>query len=143
MEPIENLKGTFWEQSKIRKKKSSPPSSPPQPKLKRKNKIKALWGHAESSYWLHENFYFQNCLSPFLAWANDPIINWGYLFIYLISKWQPKWVWHVGALRNHAYNGVHFQLEINRLPLSFLLPTWWKWSHAFVIKCSFFHKTSY
>jgi hypothetical protein len=26
------------------------------------------------------NFSFQNCSSPFLAWANTPIINWGYLF---------------------------------------------------------------
>jgi hypothetical protein len=23
----------------------------------------------------------ENCSSPFLAWANTPIINWGYLFV--------------------------------------------------------------
>ncbi len=34
MKPIGNLKGTFWEQRKIRKNTS--PSSRPQPKLKRK-----------------------------------------------------------------------------------------------------------
>jgi hypothetical protein len=38
--------------------------------------------HAEPSHWLHEISVFQNCLSPFLASANTPIINWGYLFIY-------------------------------------------------------------
>jgi hypothetical protein len=26
--------------------------------------------HDEPSRCLHETFYFQNCLSPFLAWAN-------------------------------------------------------------------------
>jgi hypothetical protein len=36
--------------------------------------------HAEHSHWLHEILFFQNCLSPFLAWANSPIINWGYFF---------------------------------------------------------------
>jgi hypothetical protein len=51
----------------------------PNPKLKRK-KIKALWVHAEPSHWLHEISMFQNCSSPLLAWANTPIINWGYLF---------------------------------------------------------------
>jgi hypothetical protein len=38
--------------------------------------------HAEPSHWLHEISVFQNCLSPFLASANTPIINWEYLFIY-------------------------------------------------------------
>jgi hypothetical protein len=38
--------------------------------------------HAEPSHWLHEIFIFQNYLSPIVAWANNPIINWGYLFIY-------------------------------------------------------------
>jgi hypothetical protein len=52
---------------------------PPNPKLKRK-KIKALWVHAEPYHWLHEISMFQNCSSPLLAWANTPIINWGYLF---------------------------------------------------------------
>jgi len=41
MEPIGNLMGTFWEQRKIGKN-SSPPSPPHKPKLKKKNKIKAL-----------------------------------------------------------------------------------------------------
>jgi hypothetical protein len=44
-------------------------------------KIKALWGHAEPSHWLHEISMCQNCSSPFLAWANTPIIVRGYLFI--------------------------------------------------------------
>jgi hypothetical protein len=29
--------------------------------------------------WLHEISMFQNCLSPFLAWANTPIRSWGLL----------------------------------------------------------------
>jgi hypothetical protein len=49
------------------KKSSSPPSPPPHPAFPL-----AAW-----------NFYFQNCSSPFLAWANTHNINWGYLFIYL------------------------------------------------------------
>jgi hypothetical protein len=34
---------------------------------------------AEPSHWLwlHEISMFQNCLSPFLARANTPIVNWG------------------------------------------------------------------
>jgi hypothetical protein len=36
--------------------------------------------HAEPSHWLHEISMFQNYLSPVLAWANNPIINQGYLF---------------------------------------------------------------
>jgi hypothetical protein len=31
--------------------------------------------HAEPSHWMHEIFYFQNCSSPFLAWANTTIMN--------------------------------------------------------------------
>jgi hypothetical protein len=40
--------------------------------------LSACWAFPLAAW----NFYFQNCLSPFLAWANTPIINWGYLFIY-------------------------------------------------------------
>jgi hypothetical protein len=32
------------------------------------------------------NFYFQNCSSPFLTWANTPIINWGHLYINIVFK---------------------------------------------------------
>jgi hypothetical protein len=31
------------------------------------NMMGKIW---EPSHWLHEALYFQNCLSPFLAWAN-------------------------------------------------------------------------
>jgi hypothetical protein len=68
------LNGTCWEQRE--NEKNPPPlSPPPHPKLKRK-KIKALSVHAEPSHWLHEISIFQNSSSPFLAWANTPIINW-------------------------------------------------------------------
>jgi hypothetical protein len=35
--------------------------------------------YAEPSHWLHEIFYFQNCLSPFLAWAKYPHYKLGVL----------------------------------------------------------------
>jgi hypothetical protein len=63
-------------------KKSSPhPSSALPQTWKKKNQgtLSACW---EPYHWLHEISLFQNCLSPFLAWASNPAINWGYLFIY-------------------------------------------------------------
>jgi len=63
-EHSENLIGTNWEQPE---NKNSPP---PQKKAKASYKVFSL---------ATQNFYFQNCLSPFLAWANTPIINWGHL----------------------------------------------------------------
>jgi hypothetical protein len=85
--------GNHWElegnmfRTKEKWKKSSPPLTPPSKtqNLKEK-KIKALWVHAEPSHWLHEISIFQNSSSPFLAWANTPIINWGYLFHLWISS---------------------------------------------------------
>jgi len=80
-EPDGNPLGTWrehvWEQRNFFKKSFCPP---PQTW---KKKIKALWVHAEPSHWLHEISMFQNCSSPFLAWANTPIINWGYLFDFI------------------------------------------------------------
>jgi hypothetical protein len=48
----------------------------------------------EPSHWLHEISILQNYSSPFLAYANTPIVNWGYLFIYLfvfflLLFWSP------------------------------------------------------
>ncbi len=38
--------------------------------------------HAKPSHWMHEiSIFKKNCSSPFLAWTNSPIINWGYLLI--------------------------------------------------------------
>ncbi len=42
--------------------------------------------HAEPSHWLHEISISKNYSSPFLAWANTPIINWGYLYFIGIYK---------------------------------------------------------
>jgi hypothetical protein len=50
------LKGTCWEQ---RKNGRNPPPHTPHPKLQRKINQGTL-----------TDFYFQNCSSPFLAWAN-------------------------------------------------------------------------
>ncbi len=80
-----NLLGAHWELEKEHvgnkgKKKKIPPL--PHPKLKRK-KIKALWVHAKLSHWVHKISMFRNRLLPFFAYANNCIINWGYLiFIY-------------------------------------------------------------
>jgi len=76
-EHIGNL-GAYWEPDgkKGKRKKCPPPNF-------FFLKIKALWVHAEPlAAW---NFYFQNCSSPFVAWANTPIINWGYLFCVIFS----------------------------------------------------------
>jgi hypothetical protein len=43
--------------------------------------------HVEPSHWLHEISILQNYSSPFLAYANTPIVNWGYLFIYLFFSY--------------------------------------------------------
>ncbi len=83
-EHIVNLIGTHWElegnilgtKGKIKKILSPPP---PNLKLLGK-KIKSLWVHAEASHWLQGISMFQNCSSTFLAPANTPIINGGYLF---------------------------------------------------------------
>jgi hypothetical protein len=68
-------------------KKSSP--HPPNPKLKRKwhqGTLSACWAFPLATW----NFYFQNCLSPFLVWANTPIINWGYLLNSLVLRPYPE-----------------------------------------------------
>jgi hypothetical protein len=74
-EHIGNLMGTHWELegNKGKMKKISPPP----PHQHEREKIKALSVHAEPSHWQHEISMFQNCSSPFLAWANTLIINRG------------------------------------------------------------------
>jgi hypothetical protein len=47
-------------------------------KKKLRHFLSACWAF---SHWLHEISVFQNCSSPFFAWANTPIMNWGYSFI--------------------------------------------------------------
>jgi hypothetical protein len=93
-EHIENLMGTHWELERNmlrtcweqRKNEKNPPPQPRHLKLKRE-KIKALWVHAAPSHWLCMKFLFTKPFltifspSPFLTWANTPIINWGYLCI--------------------------------------------------------------
>ncbi len=84
-EHIGNLNGTCWEQRK---------NIPPYPKLKRKKNHLALWVHVKPPHWLHKISIFQNYSSPFLAWANTPIINWGFYYYYyyyyfLFFFWSP------------------------------------------------------
>jgi hypothetical protein len=73
-EPHGNLKGTCWEQRQNEKILLPPP---PKPLKKRKQcTLSSCWAFSLAAW----NFYLQNYLSPFLAWANNsPIINWGYL----------------------------------------------------------------
>jgi hypothetical protein len=75
--PFGNLKGNMLGTNE--KRKEILPT--PHPKLKRKKKKKALWVHAEPSHWLHEISMFQNCLSPFFAWANTPHYKLGVLIL--------------------------------------------------------------
>ncbi len=79
-ELIGNLKERCWEQRKNEK------NPPPYPNLKRW-KIKAIWMHTEPSHWLHK-ISISNTLSPFLAWANTPIINHGYLLVMNNPPWK-------------------------------------------------------
>jgi hypothetical protein len=76
----ENILGTHWEQGRKTKKITPHPQ-------KEKNKIKNR-AHHECMLRLPigcMKFVFpKNCWSPFLAWANTAIINWGYLFYYLL-----------------------------------------------------------
>jgi len=111
-EPIGNLKGTFWELygnplgtwrehvgNKGKWKKKIPPTNPtpiplsPPKKLKRKQ-IKALWVHVEPSHWLHEISISKTVHHHFSPGLITPIINWGYvfiyLFIYLVIQWHSQ-----------------------------------------------------
>ncbi len=69
--------GTHWELVGNKGK-----NIPPHPKLKRKKNHLALCVHVKPPHWLHKISIFQNYLSPFLAWANTPIINWGFYYFY-------------------------------------------------------------
>ncbi len=117
-EHIGNLMRTHWELegnilgTNEKWKKSSPPKTPT-PKLKKINQgtLSACWAFPLAA----KNFYFQNCSSPFLAWANTPIINWGYL-VYLLD-------WTVSS--SAAFYGSICLWEIFHLPPfeNFRLPT--------------------
>jgi hypothetical protein len=96
----EHVSETHWEPRehvgnlREQRKNETPPHPPPAPKLfynKNQGTLSACWAFPFVAW----NFYFQNCSSPFLAWANTPIINWGYLFIgyyftYLIKAKNPS-----------------------------------------------------
>jgi hypothetical protein len=71
MEHIGNPLGTWRNKGKLK---------PPSPKHLEKTNQGTLSACCAFPFaaW---NFYFQNCSSPFLAWANTPIINWKYLYI--------------------------------------------------------------
>jgi hypothetical protein len=79
------LRGTCWEQ---RKKEKNPPL-PPKPKTWKKIKQgtwRACWAFPLAAW----NFCFQNCLSPFLAWDNTPIIKEGggvLIYRWRITTW--------------------------------------------------------
>ncbi len=90
-EQIGNLMGTSWELkgnmlgTKEKRKKCflHPPTASTQNLKEKKSR------HFECMLSLPigciKFLFFQNCSSPFLAWANTPIINWGtYLFNTLI-----------------------------------------------------------
>ncbi len=97
-------------------------------------KIKALWGHAEPSHWLPWNFYFQNCLSPFLAWVNTSIINWGYLFIhisYLLDEMPPKYFYFFSPSMSQFDWTITQKMKLWKLPkiepsiLKYRVPPLW------------------
>jgi hypothetical protein len=67
-EHIGNLKGTCWEQRKNETTQN----------LKEKKTRHFECMLSLPIVWM--KYIFQNCSSPFLGWANTPIINWGYLF---------------------------------------------------------------
>jgi hypothetical protein len=81
-EHIGNLIGTHWEleRNMLGTKEKWKIILPPPPKLKEKKNQGTLsaYGAFPLAAW---NFYSQNCLSPFLAWANTLNINWGYLIL--------------------------------------------------------------
>jgi hypothetical protein len=70
---LRNPMGTHWEQ---RREKENLPSNPPLPPQKKTtgSLMSACWAFSLASW---RNFYFQNCLSPFLAWANGRGMNCG------------------------------------------------------------------
>jgi len=108
-EHIGNLMGTWKEHVGTKEKWKNPlPDGPPFKKLYN-NKIKALsacWAFPLTAW----NFYFQNCLSSFLAWANTPIINWGYLFlpaqVVFLLLWQ---YWQDKKERCEKYKGIFLE----------------------------------
>ncbi len=110
-EPIGNLKGTYCEQRKMKK---NPPL--PTQNLKEKNQgtLSACWAFPLTAW----NFYFQNYSSPFLAWANTSIINWGYLFHASINWWGvcPKYIFFLFFRRSHAIGPSPLFLEHGALP---------------------------
>jgi hypothetical protein len=82
-ELIEKLKGTCWEQ---RKNEKNPPPQPRHPKLKRVLRSRHFECILSLSIGCMKFLFTKPFLtifspSPFLAWPNTPIINWGYLCI--------------------------------------------------------------
>jgi len=78
--------------------------------------------HAKPSHWLHEIFIFQNCSSPFLAYVNTPIVNWGYLFICLFfsySSFDP----HLFLMMAFPCNNHTWPLECRRMVIEFFWST--------------------
>jgi hypothetical protein len=72
------------------KMKNSSPSPRPGLKLKRK-KIKAPWVHASAYPLAARIFGFQNCWSPFLAWANSWVSDLGTQYsskMWCVQKWK-------------------------------------------------------
>jgi hypothetical protein len=60
--------------------------------------LSACWAFPLTAW----NFYFQNCSSPFLAWANTSIINWGYLFHASINWWGVCPIFLIFFRRSHV-----------------------------------------
>jgi len=66
---------TGWGHIGNKGKKQKIPVSPPLHKEKTWLSMRACWAFP----FVAGKFSFQNCWSPFFAWSNTPIMNWGYL----------------------------------------------------------------
>ncbi len=125
-EPIGNLIGTCWEQRKNEKNLQPPLSK----NLKEKNQLSlsACWTFPLAAW----NIYSQN----FLAWANTPIRNWGYLFIsyvihistmthFSIVKSDYTWNWPTKYLPVPPTKAPGRKKCLNRTPK----PRYWPSTH--------------
>jgi hypothetical protein len=66
---------TGWGHIGNKGKKQKFPVSPSLQKEKTWLSMRACWAFPFVAW----KFSFQNCWSPFFAWSNTPIMNWGYL----------------------------------------------------------------
>jgi hypothetical protein len=108
--------GTHWEQ---RNKTNNPCPPPTHKKQKTGSFMRACWAFPLAAW----NFYFQNCSSPFLAWANGRGRNLGYVLLFI--KWsgwkslphkplKPKWNKRVNVEPSHWLHKIFISKIVGR-----------------------------